>query len=296
MKGEAIGHRGSREEGLPENSTAAFKDAAGAGADIIELDVWLSSDGKVVVHHDETFTRMSAGSCNQRVTEMDHADMPKLVPSALQQNRMQIYDDGDCTSVPLLEDILIAVPSPVCISIEFKQNSDMLIDRVSQILTKYNRKGDVFWFSLDEEISKKLRAADSSIPTINSVPNMLKTLMLYYTGLLPFVEIDDAVFAVTVEEIPLDQIRDEQSLSSFPDWVKQVLAFLFRGRPPAAMVVPKLFTHLRARGIPVWFLGVNSEPDLLLAVQTGATGVLTDRIHWLKNTMQEKNLEFMKVC
>jgi hypothetical protein len=44
---EYIGHRGSRDEGLPENTIAAFRDAINKGAEVIELDVWLSKDQKV---------------------------------------------------------------------------------------------------------------------------------------------------------------------------------------------------------------------------------------------------------
>jgi hypothetical protein len=36
---------------------------------------------------------------------------------------------------------------------------------------------------------------------------MLKTLFFYYTGLLPFVSIDDSVFGITVEEISLKKIK-----------------------------------------------------------------------------------------
>jgi hypothetical protein len=39
---QIIGHRGSREEGLPENTVAAFKDAISNGAEIIELGkLWM---------------------------------------------------------------------------------------------------------------------------------------------------------------------------------------------------------------------------------------------------------------
>lgn len=61
------------------------------------------------------------------------------------------------------------------------------------------------------------------------------------------------------------------------------------------MLAPALFAHLRRRGIQVWFLGVNTEHDLKLAVNSGATAVLTDRIHWLKQTMNEQNLRFAKI-
>ena len=44
----------------PENTMAAFDNAVALGADGLELDVRLSSDGVVVVHHDATLDRMTA--------------------------------------------------------------------------------------------------------------------------------------------------------------------------------------------------------------------------------------------
>ncbi len=90
----------------------------------------------------------------------------------------------------------------------------------------------------------------------------------------------------------MQKIREEKAIANLPDWIKRMLAYCFRGRPPYAMLAPKLFTHLRRRGIPVWFLNVNSEDDLRLAVETGATGVLTDRIEWLNKTMKENGWKF----
>ena len=60
-------------------------------------------------------------------------------------------------------------------------------------------------------------------------------------------------------------------------------------------MAPSLFTHLRARGIPVWFLGVNNESDLQLAVQAGATAVLTDRVNWAVSHVQTNKLRFRQI-
>ncbi len=47
------GHRGNR--GLrPENSLPAFATAIEAGADVLELDLLVSKDGKLIIHHDYT--------------------------------------------------------------------------------------------------------------------------------------------------------------------------------------------------------------------------------------------------
>jgi len=96
-------------------------------------------------------------------------------------------------------------------------------------------------------------------------------------------------------EITLQKIRQEKAIHQVPDWVKQILAVIFQGRPSYMMVSPKLFAHLRQRGVPVFFLGVNSEEDLATAIQAGATGVLTDRIAWLNNTLKTKGWCFKKL-
>src|SRR6476661_5674223 len=65
----------------PENTLAAFEHAAALGADGIELDVRASSDGHVVVHHDETLERTTAlrGRLRARTAdELARANVPAL--------------------------------------------------------------------------------------------------------------------------------------------------------------------------------------------------------------------------
>jgi glycerophosphoryl diester phosphodiesterase len=61
-------HRGiGNSATIPENSLPAFKYAADHGANIVELDVQLSSDGKMVVIHDKTLDRTT--DCTGYVTD-----------------------------------------------------------------------------------------------------------------------------------------------------------------------------------------------------------------------------------
>lgn len=55
-----FGHRGAR-EAAPENTLAAFRRAAEAGADGVELDVQCTADGVPVVFHDWTLERTTDG-------------------------------------------------------------------------------------------------------------------------------------------------------------------------------------------------------------------------------------------
>src|SRR5688572_11152557 len=55
-----IAHQGGEDE-FPSNTLYAFKRAVRAGADMIELDVGVTRDGRVVVSHDTTLDRTTNG-------------------------------------------------------------------------------------------------------------------------------------------------------------------------------------------------------------------------------------------
>ncbi|HSD08605.1 glycerophosphodiester phosphodiesterase [Flavobacterium sp.] len=65
-----IGHRGAKGH-EPENTLVSFEKAIALGADGIELDVHLSSDGHLIVIHDETVDRTTngKGAVNQMTLE-----------------------------------------------------------------------------------------------------------------------------------------------------------------------------------------------------------------------------------
>ena len=74
-----IGHRGASAI-APENTIAAFQAAIVAGADGIESDVRLSSDGVPVIIHDDTLSRTHG--LRRRVAEMTAGELKSVaVPS-----------------------------------------------------------------------------------------------------------------------------------------------------------------------------------------------------------------------
>lgn len=81
-------------------------------------------------------------------------------------------------------------------------------------------------------------------------------------------------------------MKHEKATKDLPEIAQKLVAWLFQGKPPKIFLAQKLFTHLRRRGIPVWFLGVNTEEELLLAIDIGATAVFTDKIEWLDTSLE----------
>lgn len=103
------------------------------------------------------------------------------------------------------------------------------------------------------------------------------------------------VFGVPVDRVDYARVREQKVFKGLPDAVCRVLAYMLGGKPPRALIPPGLFAHLRARGMPVLFLGVNDEEDLAVAKWAGATAVLTDRPSWLQQQIKEGRVKLQKL-
>lgn len=82
----------------PENTLRSFVRAEQAGMDVIELDLHLSKDGALVVMHDPDVDRTTDGS--GPIADKTLAELREL-------------DAGDGERVPVFEDVLDAVRSPL---------------------------------------------------------------------------------------------------------------------------------------------------------------------------------------
>ncbi|MEW1645334.1 MULTISPECIES: glycerophosphodiester phosphodiesterase family protein [unclassified Streptomyces] len=92
-----IGHRGVM--GLePENTLRSFVAAEQAGLDVIELDLHLSQDGALVVMHDADVDRTTDGTGPIAGRTLDE---------------LRTLDAGRGERVPVLEEVLDAVQSPI---------------------------------------------------------------------------------------------------------------------------------------------------------------------------------------
>lgn len=108
-----LAHRGFHVGAAPyENTVEAFRNAAAAGADFIELDVRRTRDGVLVVHHDDAIGAV-------KIADMDFRDLPRI---------------GDGTSrVPTLDEaIAVARQMHVRMAVELKEEGyeALVVDRL----------------------------------------------------------------------------------------------------------------------------------------------------------------------
>ena len=103
-----VAHRGASAE-LPENTLDAFRGALEAGADVVETDVRLTSDGVPVVMHDAHVSRVTDGQ--GLIHEMTLAEVKRLDASG---------GRGPRAEVPTLAEVLELVKGRAGINLEIK--------------------------------------------------------------------------------------------------------------------------------------------------------------------------------
>lgn len=127
-----LGHRGARGE-APENTIVSFGRALSDGATALELDVHRSSDGEIVVCHDDDFLRM--GDDPRRVTAMPWAEVARVdVGRGFVANDGSRPYAGRGCHPPRLGDVLRAFPG-VVVNIDLKDKDPILRRAALDVVT-----------------------------------------------------------------------------------------------------------------------------------------------------------------
>jgi len=116
---QVFAHRGGCALG-PENTIAAFDLGMASGADGLELDVHLSGDGIVVVHHDETLDRTTNGA--GRLAQRTAAELAVVDAGYAFEQGGRFDFRGQGVGIPTLREVLRRYPDTPII-IEMKVDS-----------------------------------------------------------------------------------------------------------------------------------------------------------------------------
>lgn len=137
-------HRGlySKDQKIPENSLASFKEAMKFGYGI-ELDISLSKDLDLMVFHDDDLKRMC--HCDLKVTDVDMKTLKS----------MRLKESNE--SIPTLFEVLDLVNGSIPIMIELKSTThrQFIVSKLKDLLSQY--KGDLCVVSFDPLILMELK-------------------------------------------------------------------------------------------------------------------------------------------
>ena len=180
-------HRGAS-IAAPENTLAAFNTAVQLGAQAIELDVQLSSDGHVVVIHDHTVDRTTNGSGTVR----------HMTLAALKELDAGSFHDPSFLNerIPTLDQVFQEVGQKVFINIELK-NDDALFDNlpeaVARIVQSHQMHSKILFSSFNPIALYKIKRILPEVPCgllvfpglLGSLTILLGRLFIRYEALHP---------------------------------------------------------------------------------------------------------------
>jgi glycerophosphoryl diester phosphodiesterase len=145
-----IAHRGASGT-RPENTLTAFRRAEAVGAHMIELDVQLTRDRKVVVMHDWTLRRTTGG--RGRVCARTLAELRRLDAGAW-------FDPAYAgEGVPSLGEVLDAVKLPVNVELKARRD-DGLEAHALGVVRDAGAEGRVVFSSFDPRSIRRVRRLD----------------------------------------------------------------------------------------------------------------------------------------
>ena len=263
-----IAHRGASAH-APENTLASFERAIALGAEELELDVRLSSDGEIVAFHDDRLDRKTGLDGRVRHYEARLLERTDLLPWFLARERTEVeaslddvLDAGDAahaegeTCIPRLATIFERFGRRVRYHVEIKGWDDLLPLGVLRMIDAYDLRDHVTLTSFSQRPLVEVRKLDATLP--------ITFLLRDAADALRSSEFRPELEGRTLQEIHAYWI-EEAHRSGF-DWVGV----------RAADLTPETVEFARKRGLEIRCWGIRTEDHLRSAVRLGAIGATVD--------------------
>lgn len=174
-----IGHRGGA--GMaPENSLKCIEKGIQVGADIIEIDIHLTKDGKLVVCHDKTIDRTTNGT--GKISEMTLDEIRKF----------HIVDrNGDKTEeqIPTLDEVLQLVDGRCTLLIEIKKTKKLyqgIEKKLLETIKTYRASKWIVVQSFNDSVLEVLYKLDHTIRLEKLIVFKLQWIPVIFDGSFTF--------------------------------------------------------------------------------------------------------------
>ncbi len=246
IKTEVLAHRGDSVK-FPENTMPAFKSAVDMQVDRIETDVHLTSDGKIVIWHDNTMERMTGDK--RQISELSWKEMKEIDAGTLFtiNNGKSFPFKGKKITPILLETLLKEFPD-MRFNIDLKDNNLILAEKYGTLLKELKCTTRVVTASFNSRVLKHFRKLFPDALTSCTSLEVLKLLLLYRTGLLI---------------IPFSY---KGKILQVPEYSGKI-KILSKG----------FIKYLHKRGFKVQVWTINQESEMKRFIQMGVDGIFTDK-------------------
>jgi len=156
-----IGHRGAMGHAL-ENTIESVEKAVNLNVDGIEIDVFKSKTGELIVYHDPSLKRLSNSTALIEDISLDSIKKVKLKGGLM---------------IPILEEVIDVIPENIFLNIELKgKNTAYATNKIiSEYLTRYNWPPSKFIISsFNWNELKNFRSINADVPIAILVDSLYK--------------------------------------------------------------------------------------------------------------------------
>lgn len=271
------GHRGTR--GLmPENTIPSMLKAIEAGANVLELDVHISKDKKVVVAHDPYFNRnhvlLPGGE------EIPKEDSLRYILYQMDYKDISLFDVGSIhnTRFPLQENFKTHIPL-----------LGELIDSVETYTLKNNLPGIIYNIEIKSNPSNDDLYHPKPPELVRLVVEVLKSKDLnqrFYIQSFDIREIQEV--RKNYPNIPVGFLTGNQN-ESFENSIAKI-GFLPEIYSPHFNIISKqLIEKCHKQGVKIVPWTVNSKDKMIDLIKKGVDGIITDFPDLLKQILDSKS-------
>jgi glycerophosphoryl diester phosphodiesterase len=253
-----LAHRGSRFLN-PENSRVSFYSALEMGTDVLETDVRLTKDKKLVIFHDKSVERVSNGFGNVKDKTLKEMKSLDIGYHFTHDNGTTFpYRGRNVQVMELSEFYKEFFPLNIYVNIEIKDDSMEAAEVMFKVLSEFEINF----------IEKHVNIVCSYFPVLERLRNLsnrrVPTSACEYEGTL---------FAIS----------SKFSLNLFYDPLDYMDVNLFQMPCVAAggsinLKTSKIIQDLHSKGKSIHYWVINDKETMREVVKLGADGIITDRI------------------
>jgi glycerophosphoryl diester phosphodiesterase len=194
-----IGHADDSGSGFwPGNTLLYLEGIAEIGVDMLEMDVNMTKDGRIILMHDTTVDRTTNG--NGRISDLTLEEI-----QALEVGVNWSQDDGQThpflgqgLQVPTLEEVFQQFPD-YPMTIEIKQTQPDMTGPLCDLIREYNMEDKVIIPSFSDETIQNFRQKCSEVATAPASDEVRNFVLFNFVFLSDIIRPDYQVFQVPVE-------------------------------------------------------------------------------------------------
>jgi len=255
-----MAHRGDSQN-TPENTMLALESASSIGVDVLESDVHLTKDDKVVLFHDDDLKRTTGKTGSIRSYTLDELREIDFGYNFTPDDGITFPFRGKGHSIVTLQDAFERFPDTI-FNLDIKDDFPSAPMELARTISQTGRSESVIVASFHNHQIERFRELMPKIPT-TAHPGEVKRFVLNTKFGLPRIRSDDIhykSFAVPMKSGPLKVITKK--------FVRKA--------------------HELNLAVHVWT--INDSPTMNLLLDLGVDGIFTDNPKLLREVLNERGL------